>query len=430
MVRRALIGAVGALLLIPAGASGCTIAGGFSPYEKVQRSDLAVYGRVVAVHWLRGKAPHGAPGRRYAVDLRVLRVFKGHPGRVIRLVGHTNGGLCGRAPPQLGVRLGLLLEGKPPYGFGLGTEISLADLQTAKRGPPPPTRPPPPDRRAGRPAYLARITRQAATEETYLVALDRRGRVVRSLGHPWEHLSVCPGGRRFAASQAWAGGIFTFAVSGQVRRRKLSLPRLEYVTCLDARARTVATVTRDTPYGEDSRATLRLYSGSTRRTVLTVDGEVTKLDRSGMYVSDDTGVSRYDITTGRLLQRVGFPAYPLDLRISPGRRWWAATTYPESGVSRDVIVDALTGQAVPLRSSVVGWISTDRLLVAGGRLRVIDHTAREIASFSGLASDVLVFRGRAVVLRGRSMFEVSRTGTSARLVGQVPPATDLIAALD
>jgi hypothetical protein len=132
MVRRAMLAAGVALLALPAGASACSIAL-MTPREYVKRASLVVYGRVTFVGGLGpGELGHG--DRRYRLVVRVQRVFKGHAGPRIRLEGHTNESSCGVAPPKVGRHLGILVyERHQPYTFGLGSEISLADLHRATR---------------------------------------------------------------------------------------------------------------------------------------------------------------------------------------------------------------------------------------------------------------------------------------------------------
>ncbi len=367
MVRRVLFAVVLVVLAAPAVASACTIAA-MNPYERVKGADHAVYGRVLAIHWL-GPGHLGSGDKRYAIRVRVLRVFKGHPGKAIRLVGHTNGASCGVSAPKVGRRLGLLLYGASPFPIGLGTEISLFELREAQRGPPPPARPPWAEPRAGPAAYLATVDVHAATNVTYLIALDRRGRVVRSLGrYSDDDIAVCPGGRRFVTTGSYAGEIVTHTPSRIVSRRTIPLYDVYGLGCLDEQARTVALVTRYTnaTESEDSTATLRTYTGTTKRSVLKFDAEVLRIDASGLYVSDQTGIRQYDVLTGALetqLTGIEFANGAFEVLPSPDNRLWAIGAWAGRAPSEDrrfFLADPATTHIVPIEvQGLFGWLGSD-----------------------------------------------------------------------
>jgi hypothetical protein len=98
------------------------------PRERLAQADAAIYGIVVGKHRVPASLDeHGA----FAYTISVRRVFKGHPGRRVKLRIPTSDSICGFTMRRHH-HAGLLLFGRPgAFHASLCRIISLRDLQRA-----------------------------------------------------------------------------------------------------------------------------------------------------------------------------------------------------------------------------------------------------------------------------------------------------------
>jgi hypothetical protein len=130
-MRRAVMGALILVIVLPcSSAMACSIVIQ-SPRERVHAASLAVWVEVLRVDQI-GVTPSGAT--RWEATVRRLRTFKGRPSLVFRVWSTTDSGTCGLPMFEAGRRVGLLMAGPgPPFAIGAGSIISLADLRRARR---------------------------------------------------------------------------------------------------------------------------------------------------------------------------------------------------------------------------------------------------------------------------------------------------------
>ena len=128
-MKRALVIALVAGLLFPAGASACSLLA--RPAEdRVRDADVAVWGKVVA----REKVGEDEGlGQEYRYRLRVIETYKGRLRRRMRLLAHDSPGTCGLRF-DVGERVGLVLAGRRgPWRVGLPHLISRKELRSVRR---------------------------------------------------------------------------------------------------------------------------------------------------------------------------------------------------------------------------------------------------------------------------------------------------------
>ena len=117
-----------AAIAAPSAASACTIAGPLpSPEERVESSDLAVWGKVVRRTRISGDEFRGT----YRYRVRVLETYEGRVRRRIRVVGGTETSLCQAGLLRVGSRHGFLLHGRRgPWKISITSFISRKDLRS------------------------------------------------------------------------------------------------------------------------------------------------------------------------------------------------------------------------------------------------------------------------------------------------------------
>jgi hypothetical protein len=131
---RILLLALAAALLAPSAADACTIAARPAA-ERVAAVDAAIYGRVLS-RVLVAAAPPGRIDGTYRYRIRVVRTYKGRPGRSVQVVGSADSGTCGLGILTVGRHVGLLLDGSTrPWEVSTRSLISRAELEQAAREP-------------------------------------------------------------------------------------------------------------------------------------------------------------------------------------------------------------------------------------------------------------------------------------------------------
>ena len=121
-----------ALLAAPV-ASACTLAPTSSPRERVKAAAVAVYGEVVDRELVRASETP-SPNAEYRYRFRVLKTYKGRPGRTMTLLAGTNEAMCEAGLLRVGERFGLVLrKRRGPWRISLGSFISKRDLERATR---------------------------------------------------------------------------------------------------------------------------------------------------------------------------------------------------------------------------------------------------------------------------------------------------------
>ena len=129
---RLLVATMLAVLAVGAGsAQACSISPEVPPpteAEVVERSDLAVYGRVVSIREL------SEGNSTFEARIRIQRVYRGKTGSALRARYTTDEGACGTTLTD-GERVGLLLNRPgPPFQIGVGSTVSRAFLDRATDG--------------------------------------------------------------------------------------------------------------------------------------------------------------------------------------------------------------------------------------------------------------------------------------------------------
>ncbi|HEX2084078.1 MAG TPA: hypothetical protein VHF89_00210 [Solirubrobacteraceae bacterium] len=129
-MRRVLVIAFAAWLVVPAAASACTVAARPAE-ERVRDADRAVFAKVVRRTQVGVDDATGTVHFRYR--LRVLETYKGTIRRRITILAHDNDGTCGFGPLERGKRLGLVLAGRRgPWRVGLGNLITRRELRSVR----------------------------------------------------------------------------------------------------------------------------------------------------------------------------------------------------------------------------------------------------------------------------------------------------------
>ena len=120
------------VLAAPAAAQACSLAA-VSPQARVASADAAVWGKVLSRESVGPAAP-GAWDATYRYRVRVLRAYKGRPGRTVEVVGSVVEPMCGVGLLEVGERQGFLLRGRSgPFQVTLASLISRAELERGSR---------------------------------------------------------------------------------------------------------------------------------------------------------------------------------------------------------------------------------------------------------------------------------------------------------
>lgn len=129
---------VGALAVGTPSASACSIGVDNpepTPREVVRASTYALYGEIISVRYPAGSDPRREPFARVVAKMRVLRVYKGKVGPVIRVIAGGQEGACDYGPVRVGQRRGLLLHDRTsPFALSLTSAAPLRFLNRATGG--------------------------------------------------------------------------------------------------------------------------------------------------------------------------------------------------------------------------------------------------------------------------------------------------------
>jgi hypothetical protein len=171
-----------------------------------------------------------------------------------------------------------------------------------------------------------------------------------------------------------------------------------------------------------------------RRVVLRSRGEVPRLDASGIYIADSTGIRQRALANGQVLAGLAHPARVYAVTPSPDGRRWLMNVLPENTVDRIYLGEPQSGavQELPFAGEqALGWTGPEQFAIIGdGLVRILDTRLEQVRVIDPFpARSPLLAGDRIVAVDGRSLIAVPPGASAPEPVGKVPEQTQLIAPL-